>query len=571
MAFTDLGSLGATGSTANNQGSLALTTAAACAVGELVVVVVAVDNPGNGGDGGVSAVQNSGTANTWTKAIQIQNAVAAQGGASCSIWYTVVTTAISSGATITATFQDANASDASGLTARHFSMAAGNTVAIEGTPGTLLGNTAADPGSLNVTTANIACLRIRGIASQVGNNTSLTPTSTWTAWANGNSATTGTTGEMCARAESLISTATGAASDPTYVSAIYASAYVAFKETVQVTNVTVNPTGVAGTGGTTAPSIVGKANVGVEGVFATGSVGTVTAGIFATTIPTGQQATGSVGTVDVVAKQYVSYVPTGQLGTGAVGDPTITAKQNVTTIVAGQFATGSVGIPTIVAKQNISYVPTGQFATGFVGIPSISVGGATIVNVSGLSATASVGNVTTVGKANVSVTGLGAAASVGNVGIATEANVLVTGLVGTTAVGVPNILVSGGVSFSVTGLQATASVGSINVTLPQTIHVTGLTAIGQVDIVNVIATSSVVVEPSNESGQGLVGNVTINAINIPDTPPHEKRIAHAVAENRTVSMTSEVRMTNAGPKENRYAKVPVAIPNTSTFAFKQAA
>jgi hypothetical protein len=231
MAFTDLGSLGATGSTANNQVSLALTTAAAAAVGELVVVVVADDNRASGGDDlAVTSVQNSGTANTWVKAIQIANAVAAQGGASCSIWYTVVTSAIASGATITATFGDAAASDASGMTARHFSLSGGNAVAIEGAPGTLVNNTGADPGSLNVTTSNIACLRIRGLAVQVGNNTSLTPTSTWTAWANGNSATTGTTGEMCARAESLISTGTGAASDPTYVSAIYASAYVAFKE-----------------------------------------------------------------------------------------------------------------------------------------------------------------------------------------------------------------------------------------------------------------------------------------------------------------------------------------------------
>jgi hypothetical protein len=234
MAFTDLGSLGATGSTANNQASLALTTAAAAAIGELVIVVVAVDNRASGGDDlAVTAVQNSGTANTWVKAIQVANAVAAQGGASCSIWYTIVTSAIASGATITATFGDAAASDASGMTARHFSLSGGNAVAIEGTPGTLLGNSAADPGSLNVTTSNIACLRVRGIASQVGNNTNLTPTSTWTAWANGNSATTGTTGEMCARAESLISTGTGAASDPTYVSAIYASAYVAFKEVTQ--------------------------------------------------------------------------------------------------------------------------------------------------------------------------------------------------------------------------------------------------------------------------------------------------------------------------------------------------
>ena len=80
-----------------------------------------------------------------------------------------------------------------------------------------MNNTGADPASLNVTTDNIACLRVRGIASQVGNNTNLTTTASWTAWANGNSATTGTTAEMCARAEHIISTATSAASDPTYV------------------------------------------------------------------------------------------------------------------------------------------------------------------------------------------------------------------------------------------------------------------------------------------------------------------------------------------------------------------
>ena len=235
MAFADLGSLGAVGNTNNNQASLVLTTTAAVSVGDLVVVVVAVDNPTNGGDSGVSGVQNSGTANTWVKAIQIQNAVAAQGGASCSIWYTQATSAIASGATITATFTNATTSDASALTARRFSVDAGSTVAIEGTPGTLVGNTAADPGSLNVTTANIQCLRVRGIASQVGNNTNLTPTASWTAWANGNSATTGTTLEMCARAESIINTGTGSASDPTYVSAIYASAYVAFREVLPAT------------------------------------------------------------------------------------------------------------------------------------------------------------------------------------------------------------------------------------------------------------------------------------------------------------------------------------------------
>src|SRR4029077_20094897 len=126
------------------------------AIGELVVVVVAVDNFASGGDDlAVASVQNSGSSNIWVKAIQIANAVAAQGGASCSIWYTRTRAAIASGATITATFTNAANSDASAMTARHFSVAADKFVQIEGTPGTLVNNTGADPGSLNVTTSNI--------------------------------------------------------------------------------------------------------------------------------------------------------------------------------------------------------------------------------------------------------------------------------------------------------------------------------------------------------------------------------------------------------------------------------
>ena len=231
MAFTDLGSIGVAGATTNNQGSLAITTTAACAVGELVVVVVAVDNPTNGGDSGVASVANSGTANTWNKAIQIQNAVAAQGGASVSIWWTKVTTAMASGATITATFTNATTSDATAMIGRHFSMAAGMDAEIEGTPTTVLRNTAAAPGSLDLTTANIACLRIRAIAIEMGATTALTPTASWTAWAAGQSATSGTVAEMAARAEHRIFTGTTAASNPTLIAtAINANAYVALKE-----------------------------------------------------------------------------------------------------------------------------------------------------------------------------------------------------------------------------------------------------------------------------------------------------------------------------------------------------
>lgn len=241
MAFADLGSLGATGNTGNNQNSLALTTAAVCAIGELVVIVVADDNRLSTADADgseVSGVVDSSGVNVWQKAIGwANNRSSAQAGAAVQIWYTYTTAQIANGGTITASFTDSGASDATAMTARHFSGTGGIIVATN-----TLSNNAADPGSLDAVTANIACLRIRGIASEVGNNTNLTATGGgWTAWANGNSATTGTTGEMCARAEHLISTGTGAASDPTYVSADTASAYVAFREkstTAQAANIT---------------------------------------------------------------------------------------------------------------------------------------------------------------------------------------------------------------------------------------------------------------------------------------------------------------------------------------------
>ena len=149
MAFTDLGSIGAVGNSNNNQTGVVLTTTASVAVGDLVVVVVAVDNPQNGGDAGVTVVGNSGVNNTWVKAIQICNALAAQGGASVSIWYTHVTNAMAIGTTIQANFTSTSASDASAIIAKKFSVGAGKTVVVEGV-GTLVSNTAADPGALEM-------------------------------------------------------------------------------------------------------------------------------------------------------------------------------------------------------------------------------------------------------------------------------------------------------------------------------------------------------------------------------------------------------------------------------------
>lgn len=228
--IVDKGSLGATGSSADNQATLDLTTTAAAPVGRLVVVVVADDNRlgSADADGAEVASVTDSAGNTYTKGDGwSNNNGTSQTGASVSLWWSVLTRHLRSGATITATFTDGATSDATAMVARQFYK--DGTIAVEAVGE--LSNDAADPGSLNVTTTNIACLRIRAIGGEVGNNTSLTPTSSWTAWDNGNSATSGTTAEICARVEHIVSTGTGAASDPTWVACDNASVYVAFKET----------------------------------------------------------------------------------------------------------------------------------------------------------------------------------------------------------------------------------------------------------------------------------------------------------------------------------------------------
>jgi hypothetical protein len=234
MTFAHVGNIGTALSTANNQVSLVMTTSATAAANSVVVVLVAVDNSQatTGASTAVSGVADS-AGNTYTRAIGFANASAApanQAGADISIWYSKLGTQLASGGTITATFANSALADASAMSARNFSMGAANSLAVEGT-GTLANNAAAQ-GSLNVTTTNIECLRVRGIASESSSTTALTPTSTWTIFTQAISGAGTSDTEMGVRGEFLISTATGAASAPTGGAGAvdHASAYVAFKE-----------------------------------------------------------------------------------------------------------------------------------------------------------------------------------------------------------------------------------------------------------------------------------------------------------------------------------------------------
>ena len=94
----------------------------------------------------------------------------------------------------------------------------------------------------------------------------------------------------------------------------------------------------------------------------------------------GVEATGAVGSVSVIAEANVT--PTGLEATGAVGTVSINAEANVP--VTGLEATGSVGSVTITADANVS--PTGLEATGGVG--DVTVTGVGNVYPTGVSAEA---------------------------------------------------------------------------------------------------------------------------------------------------------------------------------------
>lgn len=240
MAFADLNIFNAANSSTANQASITINTGGTYPVGTLAVLIIALDNnqTTDGDEGAVTGITDdaSGGSNTWSKGAEFCNGRgAAQGGATCSIWYSQLARQLTGANVITAALSNATSRDKTAYMIRGFSVGAGSTIAVEGTPATLANN-AADPGSLNVTTGNIECLRVRGIAAESNATTDLTVTASWTDFwtvASGSTVTTaggGSAANMAVRGEFRINTATSAASDPTLFAADCASVYVAFKE-----------------------------------------------------------------------------------------------------------------------------------------------------------------------------------------------------------------------------------------------------------------------------------------------------------------------------------------------------
>jgi hypothetical protein len=238
MAFALKGAGGTVTSTTANQSTLVLTTATtAGAVGDFAVLRYAVDNnqTTDGDEVAVTGITDS-AGNQWSKGAEFTNGQGgAQSGTTCGVWSCNLSAALAIGSTITLTFSNNTSRDASAAALEYFTKASGTYGVREGTPGTLAADGAA-AGSLDVTTANIACLRIRAVASESSTATALTKTAAFTAVLSQAVTASGATAtNQGIRGEYLISTGTGQASNPTAGagSVDHASVYVAFKEIAQ--------------------------------------------------------------------------------------------------------------------------------------------------------------------------------------------------------------------------------------------------------------------------------------------------------------------------------------------------
>jgi hypothetical protein len=198
---------------------------------------------------------------------------------------------------------------------------------------------------------------------------------------------------------------------------------------------------------------------------------------------------------------------------------TVTYGVDANVNVTGVSATGSLGTATFKGTATVS--PTGRSATASLGTATFkgtanfnatglsataSLGGAipTIsVPVTGVSATASLGTATFKGTATFAVTGLSATASLGAV-IPTVFS-LPTGLSATASIGTATF--KGTANFNATGLSATASLGQVRI--DAVISITGVQATGLLgQIIDVLSANVVGV-----SASAFVRSVTVEVRN----------------------------------------------------------
>jgi hypothetical protein len=369
MAWTSLASAGS-GNSKTAGTALGLTTSRACAAGEVLVVAVAKDNVSttDGNTSEVTSITDAG-GNTYVKAREFTNGQAgAAAGATVSLWYAKLTTALSSGAAVTVNFSASITAKAASLWA--FSAAAGSAVAVQ--TALDLANDAADPGSQAISgLASQEWLFVRAIASET-NATTFTATASHTAIAA--AATTGGAAatNIAVLGEFRILTGTADTSDPTATAVDNASVFVAFREVPGFTGtgaaalaLGASASGARGAAGTaTATLVLTAAAAGVVTAFGTGAATLVlgaaasgargAAGTQAATLALGASASGGHGVSGAEAATLsLTAVATGARGASGTQAATLTlgvaasgargaAGDGAATFALGASATGTI-------------------------------------------------------------------------------------------------------------------------------------------------------------------------------------------------------------------------------------
>lgn len=204
-----------------------------------VIVCTAADNSSttDGDNNEVTSVTDADS-HTYVKLLEFTNSRgAANGGANCSIWMAFASGGIPVSQANYFTVQWSSNRAAKGFTIWAFwTDDTSSVLTVEAT--NTLAVTAGAPGSLDATTPNEACLRVRALASETSLDAIANFVKTagvspqWTAFAVGNTTGGGSASNMAWCAEFSIFTGTGAASNPTYDTCDHASCYVALKEVI---------------------------------------------------------------------------------------------------------------------------------------------------------------------------------------------------------------------------------------------------------------------------------------------------------------------------------------------------
>jgi uncharacterized repeat protein (TIGR01451 family) len=223
--------IGTGGATCTNQSKTA-ETSFTCTVatenfdaGNIAVMWFASDNIASidGDDPLLSVTDSSG--NCWT----VQRCFANASGATTCIATSKITTALTSGSgTITANFPQNITAKA--MIVREFTVGAGNTIAITGTP-QILANDGADPGSMTIAVASAQHLFVRSTALErpTGGAWSVTNINWTTTGCNGTTGG-GAASNMDICGEFRIDTSTGDTSNPGGTNVDSASVFIAFDE-----------------------------------------------------------------------------------------------------------------------------------------------------------------------------------------------------------------------------------------------------------------------------------------------------------------------------------------------------